>query len=186
MAQSGGDRLCTCLAVWMAELLLAGNKCPGCETTLSDNKSHRSCLLVIPCAHTQFSKQVHIYQVAFHNSVCPIPGLEHTTRCGVRFMATAHNLKRGHVFDMIEDKELDKLNDAEIERYCDLALVRHQFTGTGCAHCGTPEQKDALQNVCSRCSKVRYCNKACQTQDWPKHKEKCRLPRVATGLMNSP
>ena len=29
--------------------------------------------------------------------------------------------------------------------------------------------------VCSKCEKVRYCNKECQGLDWPMHKETCGL-----------
>jgi hypothetical protein len=41
-------------------------------------------------------------------------------------------------------------------------------TQNSCAHCGAP----ATQK-CTRCKAVFYCSKACQHNDWKKHKKQC-------------
>jgi len=45
-----------------------------------------------------------------------------------------------------------------------------------CNYCQKPrylvEGKRLL--ACSRCQNADYCSKACQTHDWPRHKQECR------------
>lgn len=38
--------------------------------------------------------------------------------------------------------------------------------------CGNCRQADAKQR-CSKCKKVRYCNRDCQAADWPRHRVRC-------------
>ena len=38
--------------------------------------------------------------------------------------------------------------------------------------CGNCRQADAKQR-CSKCKKVRYCNRDCQAADWPRHRARC-------------
>ncbi|EPS39897.1 hypothetical protein H072_6313 [Dactylellina haptotyla CBS 200.50] len=46
-----------------------------------------------------------------------------------------------------------------------------------CAVCKSRGDEDQKLMKCGRCKKVEYCSKACQTQDWKKHKIFCMLAK---------
>lgn len=39
-----------------------------------------------------------------------------------------------------------------------------------CCKCGIAESEACKFQVCSRCKKIKYCSKECQTGDWKRHK----------------
>jgi hypothetical protein len=43
--------------------------------------------------------------------------------------------------------------------------------------CGTCSKETAMLN-CGRCKDQLYCDKACQEQDWKRHKTVCRTPEA--------
>lgn len=49
-----------------------------------------------------------------------------------------------------------------------------------CGNCGEPEPNKGDFNVCGRCSRVRYCDRACQAAHWKKggHKTACLKPEA--------
>lgn len=49
-----------------------------------------------------------------------------------------------------------------------------------CGNCGQPEPNKGDFNVCGRCSRVRYCDRACQAAHWKKggHKTACLKPEA--------
>ena len=49
-----------------------------------------------------------------------------------------------------------------------------------CGNCGQPEKKKDGMNVCGRCRRVRYCDRACQSAHWKKggHKKLCLPPEA--------
>lgn len=68
---------------------------------------------------------------------------------------------------------LDKLDiepDETKQTHCVNPKVNpNQVVLYRCTHCGTPS---AVLRKC-KCGKVRYCDTACQKQDWKKHKPNC-------------
>ncbi len=58
---------------------------------------------------------------------------------------------------------LDETFDEEVMN------VVHQWD---CNVCSKPRGK-----LCARCRSVRYCSSACQTTDWPRHKQSCRAKK---------
>ncbi len=40
--------------------------------------------------------------------------------------------------------------------------------------CGACLAVGNKKKKCSRCSRIWYCNAACQRTDWPRHKEECQ------------
>ncbi|KAF9031842.1 hypothetical protein BDZ89DRAFT_1063730 [Hymenopellis radicata] len=50
-----------------------------------------------------------------------------------------------------------------------------QIASDKCGNCG---KRDAKMKKCSVCKGATYCDKACQTADWPNHKAACRASRT--------
>jgi hypothetical protein len=52
-----------------------------------------------------------------------------------------------------------------------------------CAACGTTaqEMESGRLQQCSGCRSVRYCGKACQNADWPRHKATCKRLQAGQG-----
>ncbi|KAA1474076.1 hypothetical protein DENSPDRAFT_840610 [Dentipellis sp. KUC8613] len=46
-----------------------------------------------------------------------------------------------------------------------------------CQHCFRSETEAGRLLSCSACHRAHYCNKECQTADWPNHKVACKLNR---------
>lgn len=78
--------------------------------------------------------------------------------------------------DDLDDEEEDELGPDELtlEDLCwadlDTAEMKAHFAEKECAWCGEP----ATQK-CGRCDCVVYCDKACQKEEWPLHKQVCKL-----------
>ena len=49
-----------------------------------------------------------------------------------------------------------------------------------CAVCGKQGEASAIPR-CSRCKMIRYCSRACQSTDWPRHKAACKAAAGASG-----
>jgi hypothetical protein len=70
---------------------------------------------------------------------------------------------------------------------CRAVEAKEQEAAGGRAHvrrcwaCNQPVQA----HKCSRCKVARYCNRACQKQDWGRHKRECKNMRVRTGLLDA-
>ena len=44
-----------------------------------------------------------------------------------------------------------------------------------CGNCRKSPEVDGVRlSACNRCKAIKYCSKACQKEDWPKHKRSCR------------
>ena len=48
------------------------------------------------------------------------------------------------------------------------------FPDRTCGGCQRPETRAKPLRRCGRCKSISYCCKACQTHDWPSHKQSCR------------
>lgn len=46
--------------------------------------------------------------------------------------------------------------------------------------------KNDAELKCGRCEDQSYCNKACQSKDWSRHKAVCRTPEMAKDIAENP
>ncbi|KAJ3518825.1 hypothetical protein NM688_g9386 [Phlebia brevispora] len=52
-----------------------------------------------------------------------------------------------------------------------------------CAGCMRSETANQQLSKCSRCKVIRYCSRACQEGDWPRHKTRCKLMHSAEEIV---
>lgn len=59
-----------------------------------------------------------------------------------------------------------------------MASLKKIVAGFECGNCGQSESKPGDMQVCGRCRRARYCNRACQAAHWKKgdHKKFCVAP----------
>ena len=55
--------------------------------------------------------------------------------------------------------------------------LKTEYFCFGC-HTRQPKSESTFKN-CSRCGIVQYCDKKCQTDDWPNHKNICKILKKA-------
>ena len=58
----------------------------------------------------------------------------------------------------------------------DSEAVRSLLKEPNATSCGYCHQPEASQR-CSRCKRVRYCSRDCQSSDWPRHRSRCDVSK---------
>ena len=58
-----------------------------------------------------------------------------------------------------------------------------RFPDRTCGGCQRPETRAKPLRRCGRCKSISYCCKACQTRDWPSHKQSCRAVKPEKDLV---
>ena len=69
-------------------------------------------------------------------------------------------------------KLLETLDSSAARSLLDTKKKSNNNSSSTSECCGNCKVKDARQR-CSKCKKVRYCNRKCQTEDWPRHRVQC-------------
>lgn len=64
------------------------------------------------------------------------------------------------------------INDAMFFRPID-------FPTAFCSYCGKPKEEGKSLLLCSKCTKIQYCCKQCQKNDWKRHKKECSTTLTA-------
>jgi hypothetical protein len=74
-----------------------------------------------------------------------------------------------------EDKKTATTNALDITR---VSWSQEEKRCLFCAGTGDGEEGDLLR--CSRCKKVRFCDRQCQIQAWKTHKKSCKAELLST------
>ncbi|KAJ7786553.1 hypothetical protein B0H16DRAFT_1490848 [Mycena metata] len=93
-------------------------------------------------------------------------------------------------------KEINDLTRGFIDQVEGLSLVRYgapeeertypkPHYSPRCDNCNTRQKEGTVLKRCNGCGNARYCGDICQKEDWPHHRQNCRLNRESKATLDA-
>lgn len=150
------DKSCSCLPTWMA--CLGVRACAQCKEPFQRDESLFCNSLFIPCVVKK--DRIHGMLLQLHD------------RCIQDWNTVFESTNRHRICERFP-LTLEHITPEALSVIRKNCFEKHKFLLGACGHCNTASQESCKLRECTRCRMARYCDVACQTADWSKHKRFC-------------